>query len=249
MPSLVLHHLVFSLDVKKYKDFPLGPNTKKTIGRNRTSDLLLIREEDLLASKNHATIEVHADGSMVVCDVKTVNGTYINGKKIDSGVATEIKRGDIVSFGTYETLNRRTTSISFLVTEEATSSGQSERKRKRDECTTDESLLHGLTCSVCSDPYLNPVVIECGHTFCDDCLLTWIEKCKSTKVTCPECRHPFACKRDHNIAPCKALCDVVEHLAVECLDKKELKRRHDRLEILKNKRAYARMRNAMVTIL
>lgn len=241
MPSLVLRHLVFSLDATKYQDFPLVPGSKSKIGRDRRSDFVFTREDDLLVSKRHAVIEVYANGGMFVLDKNTLNGTYINGTKVPAGVLTQLEQGDIISFGTVEKLARNTTSISFLVTE-AEPPQTTERKRKRAESTIDQALLDEIACSVCSDPYLHPVIIGCGHTFCDDCLLTWIEQCKNGTVTCPECREPLTCNK---IIPCRALRGLVERVVVQGMDTKDLERRMHRSEIMKNKRVYTQMRDDM----
>ncbi|KNC72401.1 hypothetical protein SARC_15041, partial [Sphaeroforma arctica JP610] len=38
-----------------------------------------------------------------------------------------------------------------------------------------------LTCSICSDAYSEPLDTKCGHTFCKDCLSTWMKR----KKCCP----------------------------------------------------------------
>uniref|UniRef100_A0A8D2DPV9 Tripartite motif-containing protein 64-like n=1 Tax=Sciurus vulgaris TaxID=55149 RepID=A0A8D2DPV9_SCIVU len=44
-----------------------------------------------------------------------------------------------------------------------------------------------LTCSICMNYFLNPVTIDCGHSFCRPCLwLCWDEA--QTPRCCPECR-------------------------------------------------------------
>ncbi|XP_070313499.1 tripartite motif-containing protein 64-like [Odocoileus virginianus] len=44
-----------------------------------------------------------------------------------------------------------------------------------------------LTCSICMNCFLDPVTIDCGHSFCRPCLsLCWEEG--QTPRSCPECR-------------------------------------------------------------
>lgn len=44
-----------------------------------------------------------------------------------------------------------------------------------------------LTCSVCMNYFLDPVTIDCGHSFCRPCLrLCW--EVAQTPGCCPECR-------------------------------------------------------------
>ncbi|XP_036898845.1 tripartite motif-containing protein 64-like [Sturnira hondurensis] len=52
---------------------------------------------------------------------------------------------------------------------------------------TSSALQNDLTCSVCMNYFLDPVTIDCGHSFCRLCLyLCWEEA--QTPRRCPECR-------------------------------------------------------------
>ncbi|XP_037955386.1 E3 ubiquitin-protein ligase RNFT1-like [Teleopsis dalmanni] len=42
----------------------------------------------------------------------------------------------------------------------------------------------GSICPICHDNYNNPIALECGHIFCDDCVNTWFKR----EQTCPMCR-------------------------------------------------------------
>uniref|UniRef100_A0A8C9C641 Tripartite motif-containing protein 64-like n=1 Tax=Phocoena sinus TaxID=42100 RepID=A0A8C9C641_PHOSS len=47
--------------------------------------------------------------------------------------------------------------------------------------------LNELTCSICMNYFIDPVTIDCGHSFCRPCLyLCWEED--QTPKSCPECR-------------------------------------------------------------
>ncbi|XP_004533642.1 E3 ubiquitin-protein ligase RNFT1 [Ceratitis capitata] len=39
-------------------------------------------------------------------------------------------------------------------------------------------------CAICQDSYVSPVVLECGHIFCNSCVTTWFKR----EQTCPMCR-------------------------------------------------------------
>jgi len=43
------------------------------------------------------------------------------------------------------------------------------------------------TCTICLDNIVNPILLECSHSFCVKCLVLW----NKTKNTCPECRKIF----------------------------------------------------------
>ncbi|KAM5318409.1 tripartite motif-containing protein 64C-like [Glossophaga mutica] len=52
---------------------------------------------------------------------------------------------------------------------------------------TSSAFQNDLTCSICMNYFLDPVTIDCGHSFCRLCLyLCWEEA--QTPMCCPECR-------------------------------------------------------------
>jgi len=72
--------------------FPLMGETY-TLGRHRNNDIVI---SDPKVSSFHARIDRGAEGFTVV-DLKSRNGTYLNGRRIDNGV---LKTGDEVRLGT-----------------------------------------------------------------------------------------------------------------------------------------------------
>ena len=50
-----------------------------------------------------------------------------------------------------------------------------------------EDIRAVITCRVCVRPLYEPFTIECGHTFCYSCLVSWFEKNAANK-SCPDCR-------------------------------------------------------------
>lgn len=64
------------------------------VGRQKDQDLLLLPQQ---ISRNHALIE--ADQSQVyLTDQGSVNGTYVNGRKISAHVKTRLEMGDVITF-------------------------------------------------------------------------------------------------------------------------------------------------------
>lgn len=63
------------------------------IGRGSANDLVL---DDLLVSRHHAELRALPDGRLVLVDLGSFNGTFVNGRQIDEVVLTE---GDLVGIG------------------------------------------------------------------------------------------------------------------------------------------------------
>jgi len=64
-----------------------------TIGRVPSNDLVV---DDLLVSRNHASIRRLSNGSFEVVDLGSTNGTFVNGSRV---TATHLKEGDLISIG------------------------------------------------------------------------------------------------------------------------------------------------------
>eukprot|EP01080_Neovahlkampfia_damariscottae_P003245 gene3245-5688_t len=47
-----------------------------------------------------------------------------------------------------------------------------------------EVLENGNCCSICQDEFVNPIVLDCEHIFCNSCITEWFQQEK----TCPICR-------------------------------------------------------------
>ena len=72
---------------------PQGERT--TIGRSPDCDVFL---DDVTVSRKHAVL-VQADGTFSIEDLGSLNGTFVNRKRIDS--ATALESGDEVQIGKY----------------------------------------------------------------------------------------------------------------------------------------------------
>ncbi|XP_062905824.1 E3 ubiquitin-protein ligase TRIM39-like [Mobula hypostoma] len=53
-----------------------------------------------------------------------------------------------------------------------------------------ENIINETICSICLEFYTEPVMIDCGHNFCKQCILDYWEKQKGN-ITCPKCRQQF----------------------------------------------------------
>lgn len=66
-----------------------------TIGRDPASDIFL---NDMTVSRAHAVLE-NVDGVVSVHDSSSLNGTYVNGRLVESATLAD---GDVVQIGTFQ---------------------------------------------------------------------------------------------------------------------------------------------------
>lgn len=66
-----------------------------TLGRDPQSDIFL---NDITVSRKHAKIATTPDG-IIITDVGSLNGTYVNGKRVES---TFLKHGDELQIGKFK---------------------------------------------------------------------------------------------------------------------------------------------------
>lgn len=81
------------------------PNGRRIhIGRARDNDLYLDHPS---VSKIHAAMRMNADGTLILADTGSTNGTFINGRRIAYGEARTLESGDVVGFGETEVRFRK----------------------------------------------------------------------------------------------------------------------------------------------
>lgn len=74
------------------------------VGRASDNDLTL---NDTSVSKIHAALLMTAEGTLLVADTGSTNGTYLNGRRIAYGESRLIEDGDVVGFGDVEVRLRK----------------------------------------------------------------------------------------------------------------------------------------------
>ncbi|GCB82727.1 hypothetical protein scyTo_0021710 [Scyliorhinus torazame] len=52
-----------------------------------------------------------------------------------------------------------------------------------------EGLAEYLNCPICLDLFTEPVILDCGHNFCQGCIERYWQE--GERVSCPECRKVF----------------------------------------------------------
>ncbi|MBA3242848.1 MAG: FHA domain-containing protein [Acidobacteria bacterium] len=74
------------------------------VGRVSDNDLHL---DHASVSKIHAAILMNREGTLLVADTGSTNGTFVNGRRISYGEARQIEGGDVVGFGDIEVRFKR----------------------------------------------------------------------------------------------------------------------------------------------
>lgn len=74
------------------------------------------------------------------------------------------------------------------------------------EASALEELQSELTCPVCLELFRDPVILECGHHFCQACIVQCWEAKADELSNCPKCRKSCARK----LRPNSLLCNVVD---------------------------------------
>jgi hypothetical protein len=102
----VLHVRVTLPDETQELQLHLTPGGRRlSVGRAHDSDLPLDHQS---VSKIHAALLLNREGTLLVSDTGSTNGTYINGRRIAYGEARQIEEGDVVGFGDVEVRFRKT---------------------------------------------------------------------------------------------------------------------------------------------
>ena len=74
-------------------EFPLRADREIVVGRSADLDMVLVED---MVSRRHARIAV-SNGRIVIADLGSTNGTFVNGQRIEE---TELKEGDRILIGT-----------------------------------------------------------------------------------------------------------------------------------------------------
>ncbi|MEK6283213.1 MAG: FHA domain-containing protein [Acidobacteriota bacterium] len=91
-------------DVREVALFLKLGGKRVSVGRVADNELSL---NDSSVSKIHAAITLNQQGTLMVADTGSTNGTFINGRRISYGEARQIEDGDVVGFGDVEVRFRK----------------------------------------------------------------------------------------------------------------------------------------------
>ena len=89
-----------------------------------------------------------------------------------------------------------------------------------------------ISCSICYEILVGPVLLSCGHFFCLHCL----DKASFRNGQCPLCRHSLDCE---DYKPCKQLMTLIDKFIAYGLneaDHKNYMKRVKEFQIIERKR-------------
>jgi len=87
--------LLLSLEGVALREVVLAKE-RTTFGRRPYSDVVI---DNLAVSGQHATVHLGADGEVAIEDLRSTNGTFVNGKQVERQV---LRHGDIIGIGKYQ---------------------------------------------------------------------------------------------------------------------------------------------------
>ncbi|CAF0888930.1 unnamed protein product [Adineta steineri] len=88
------------------------------------------------------------------------------------------------------------------------------------EYMNDAQIDDELKCSICSEPFQNPVTIKCEHTFCQHCIGKWLE----IHTRCPTCREKVINHKDDRKTP--SWSPVTTHVVINQLNRLHIRCKH-----------------------
>lgn len=105
MPDIEVTARIITRDGSRETPLIFKPGGKRlNVGRASDNELTL---NDASVSKIHAALMMTSEGTILVADTGSTNGTYINGRRIAYGESRQIEEGDVLGFGDVEVRLRR----------------------------------------------------------------------------------------------------------------------------------------------
>jgi hypothetical protein len=148
-------------------------------------------------SKVHACISRRCEGRKeiwMIEDQESVNGTFVNSKKVHSRVLTSgneiifaggpnFKLGDMLECSSYSSCRYR-----FVIADPVVRFASSLDPNASMNCTEERPI-----CPICYDGLVAPEELPCGHSFCLHCIHDWDDACRRNgrRAVCPMCRAAF----------------------------------------------------------
>ncbi|XP_061475287.1 zinc finger protein RFP-like [Rhineura floridana] len=77
-----------------------------------------------------------------------------------------------------------------------------------------QNLCDETTCSICLEYFKDPVIIDCGHIFCQACITQYWGK-SDRDASCPQCREPCQEKKFQPIRQLASIVEIAKKLSLE----------------------------------
>ena len=93
-----------------------------------------------------------------------------------------------------------------------------------------EKIFDEVKCTICTEVFMEPTSLNCGHIYCKFCLSAWRKQCdndESMELNCPTCREKIQTE-DHNL-PMDNLIDAMMREATKRM-------KEDRSELIKQRK-------------
>jgi ABC transport system ATP-binding/permease protein len=116
-----------------------APAGSVKIGRNTDNDIVI---NDVLASRHHATLIPNAAGGAEIRDNRSINGTFVNGARVESAVLHE---GDTVTIGNVDLVFRGGTLLRRTETTAASGTGGLDVHGVTWTIEGNKTLLHNIS--------------------------------------------------------------------------------------------------------
>jgi pSer/pThr/pTyr-binding forkhead associated (FHA) protein len=105
VPPVVPPKLLVLRGLKINVEYPIYEG-RNTIGRfaDKPVDIDLLSQEfveQIWCSRQHAAI-IYSNGVIAIEDLNSLNGTWVNGARVQAGQQRQLKAGDIVQIGTVQ---------------------------------------------------------------------------------------------------------------------------------------------------
>ena len=168
----------------------------------------------LLLSRRHAEFMLLRDGTCVVADLGSTNGTFVNGTRLERKARTVLRDQDVVTLGAPSIRSNRTADWEFKYynpftyrfdactctagagahwpgppAEEEDGGPAPGQAKAKVQSAQQAELEEGLECTVCNSTFVAAhALAPCGHNFCGGCCHEWLK----TNLSCPVCRVKIA---------------------------------------------------------
>lgn len=91
-----------------------------------------------------------------------------------------------------DTLIRDTSQVTTMTAMKVNKEEEQEEEEEEEEEKQEESSNEIMSCGVCFQLLLDPVTLNCGHSFCQICLARLWQTSNNAILLCPMCRQPWA---------------------------------------------------------